>query len=106
MFSPNAPIRLSGLPCGIMSQKAVSWLLPFTLFIICCVTPLYSGHTSSQRKSIYKVDPDYPQDLKRAYIGGTVRLNIVISPSGTVEAISILGGNPVLAEAAIRAVKK
>jgi TonB family protein len=108
MYFPELPIRWGGgLPHRVTTPKAVSWVLLFLLFIIAgCLTPLHAGDAGSQRKPIYKVDPDYPPDLKRAYIGGTVRLNLVISPSGTVEEISVLGGNPVLAEAAVRAVKK
>lgn len=50
--------------------------------------------------------PAYPSDLKRASIGGLVRLDIVVSSKGTVEDISVIGGNPILAESASRAVKK
>src|SRR5436190_898170 len=58
------------------------------------------------RKLIYKVEPQYPAELKRAYIGGMVRLDVMISPRGTVQTVSIAGGNPVLAECAAKAVKQ
>ena len=58
------------------------------------------------RRLVSKVDPDYPWDLKRAHIGGMVRLMVVVKPTGTVDSISVLGGNPVLVETATRAVKK
>src|SRR5258706_8079642 len=58
------------------------------------------------RKLIYKVAPVYPPDLKRFYIGGTVRLDVRISPQGTVRTVSPVGGNPALVEASIMAVKK
>jgi TonB family protein len=106
MSFSDLPIRWSGLPRRITTQKSIFWVLLFSLFIACCATGLYAGDPSSRRQPVYKVDPDYPPDLKRAYIGGTVRLNLLISPSGTVETVSILGGNPVLAEAAVRAAKK
>jgi TonB family protein len=106
MSFSDLPIRWSGLPRRITTQKSIFWVLLFSLFIACCATGLYARDPSSRRQPVYKVDPDYPPDLKRAYIGGTVRLNLLISPSGTVETVSILGGNPVLAEAAVRAAKK
>ena len=59
-----------------------------------------------QRKLIRQVNPDYPGDLKRAFIGGTVRLDVVVSPGGSVDTISVVGGNPILADCAVRAVKK
>jgi TonB family protein len=39
-------------------------------------------------------------------IGGTVRLEVTITPRGTVESAKVLGGNPILAESAVIAVKK
>src|SRR5438876_9934139 len=62
--------------------------------------------TEKARKLIYKVAPVYPPELKRFYIGGKVRLNVKISPQGTVQIVSPLGGNPVLIEAAATAVKR
>jgi TonB family protein len=106
MYSPDVPIRCGGLRRRITTQKAAFWVLLFSLFVACCLTTLCAEDVSSRRKPIYKVEPDYPPDLKRSYIGGTVRLNLLISPSGNVESVSVLGGNPVLAEAAIRAVRK
>jgi TonB family protein len=58
------------------------------------------------RKRIFVVDPVYPEILKQAYIGGTVRLHITITSNGAVERISPLGGNPALVESAVHAVKK
>ena len=34
------------------------------------------------------------------------RLDIVVSPGGSVDTISVVGGNPILAECAVKAVKK
>ena len=58
------------------------------------------------RKLIYKVDPDYPWDLKRAHVGGVVRMIVIVTPRGTVDSISVIGGNPVLVDTAQRAIKK
>lgn len=61
---------------------------------------------SAERKLILRVEPDYPETLKQLKIGGTVRLRVAISPRGTVETVKLLGGNPILGEAAEVAVKK
>jgi TonB family protein len=44
--------------------------------------------------------------LKRLNIGGTVKLDIQISAHGSVERVQIVGGNPILADSAARAVKQ
>jgi TonB family protein len=70
------------------------------------VTSTETQSAEKTRKLIYKVAPVYPPDLKRFYIGGTVRLDVKISPQGTVRTVSPVGGNPVLVEAAVTAVKR
>jgi TonB family protein len=62
--------------------------------------------SSPERKLITRVEPDYPETLKRLNIGGTVRLQVSISAKGKVEDVELLGGNPILGESAAAAVKK
>jgi TonB family protein len=62
--------------------------------------------SKAERKLITRVEPDYPPVLRMRQIGGTVRLEITITPKGAVESAKVLGGNPILAESAVAAVKK
>jgi Gram-negative bacterial TonB protein C-terminal len=65
------------------------------------------GPTSStERKLLTRIEPDYPETLRRLNIGGIVRLRISISAKGQVEHVELLGGNPILAESATIAVMK
>lgn len=59
-----------------------------------------------ERRLLERVEPEYPQTLKDLGIGGTVRLRVAISPRGTVEAVDLLGGNPILGDAAAAAIRK
>jgi TonB family protein len=52
------------------------------------------------------VKPHYPDLLREAKIGGLVRLRAWILPNGTVSNVEVLGGNPILAESAVAAVKQ
>lgn|SRR5579863_2872296 len=61
---------------------------------------------NAERKLLTRVEPEYPDTLQRLQIGGIVRLALTISPKGSVEAVQLLGGNPILADAAIKAVKQ
>jgi len=70
------------------------------------VLTIVDARSGSERRLISRVEPDYPPTLRQLHIGGTVRLQITITPRGTVEKVQLLGGNPILAEAAIEAVKK
>jgi TonB family protein len=78
----------------------------FCLFAILSLTAFASAQSKTTRKLVYKENPGYPLTLREAHIGGIVRLEIVISPKGSVDSISPLGGNPVLVEAACAAVRK
>jgi TonB family protein len=50
--------------------------------------------------------PEYPDLLKRAQIGGLVRLKATVLINGTVSDVAVVGGNPVLAESAMSAIKR
>jgi len=61
---------------------------------------------SQDRKIIKKVTPEYPALLKQKHIFGIVKLNVVIRPDGSVKEVSVLGGNPILADSSVKAVKQ
>jgi TonB family protein len=56
------------------------------------------------RKLLQAEKPEYPKLLKSLAIGGVVRLNVRVLANGSVSQITVLGGNPVLAESGMRAV--
>lgn len=68
--------------------------------------PRLGAQDAGTRKRIYKVEPKYPEYLKHHDIGGSVRLSVEITPKGTVRTIQPLGGNPILVESAVEAVKQ
>lgn len=61
---------------------------------------------ANDRKVVTRVEPKYPPTLERMYIGGVVRLQVEIAANGTVEGAQLLGGNPILGQSAITAVKQ
>ena len=92
-----------------MSMKNASlWLLICFSILSSLSAPLSHGQQDpkTDRKVTTRVEPDYPPVLRMRQIGGTVRLEVTITPRGTVESAKVLGGNPILAESAVIAVKK
>ena len=57
------------------------------------------------RKVITEVKPAYPATLKNLHIEGLVRLTVTVLPNGNVANINVRGGNPILVENALKAVK-
>jgi TonB family protein len=58
-----------------------------------------------ERPIVHRSDPEYPAIAVRMNLHGTVKLKIWIHPDGTVRRLEYIGGHPVLAEAALQAVK-
>lgn len=83
-----------------------SVLVSLCLALLPTLAPASHAETKTVRKLVYKEAPGYPMTLREAHIGGIVRLEIVISPKGTVDSVVPVGGNPVLVEAASAAVKR
>lgn len=67
---------------------------------------VYQSENDGTRRLIARVEPVYPVILRANHIGGTVRLRVTIAANGTVENADLLGGNPILGEAAMAAVKQ
>jgi len=65
-----------------------------------------TGDSTSGRKVSTRVQPAYPELAKKMHIHGTVRVEAVVRSNGTVKSTRVLGGNPVLGEAAEDAVAK
>ncbi len=55
---------------------------------------------------IRQVPPQYPPIAKAAKISGVVRLRVTIGPDGSVKDVSVIWGNPILAQAAVDAVRQ
>ena len=59
----------------------------------------------SDRRVITRVEPDYPDALKKLYIGGVVRVEVHVAANGSVKNVKLLGGNPILGQSTMKAVK-
>lgn len=66
----------------------------------------FAQEQSLQRKVKSKVPPEYPEIARKMSLTGVVRLEVVISASGSVKETKVIGGHPILVNAAVDAVKK
>ena len=66
------------------------------------------GQSSSEsaRKLVRKVDPTYPEMARRINIAGTVKVNAIVAPDGTVKTVEPVGGSPLLVQASVDAIRK
>ncbi len=85
------------------------------MFAVCLVliggwgataAPLAWGQEEITRKIKSKVAPVYPELAKRMNLTGVVKVMITVNSNGQVKNAKLVGGHPVLANAALEAVKK
>jgi len=79
--------------------------------IVALMTSMASAQTTSEtvhsdRKVAARVAPVYPELARKMHIHGTVKVEAVVRPNGSVKTTRVLGGNPVLVDAALQAVGK
>jgi len=67
--------------------------------------PLKISHWA-EGNVIYRVQPIYPTLARQARVQGTVELRAIISKAGTIENLTVVRGHPMLATAAIEAVRR
>jgi TonB family protein len=76
-----------------------------TLLALCAlVGGLYAADPVA-RKLVHHDDPEYPTIAAKMALHGTVKLRVWIAPDGTVRRLEYIGGHPLLAESAVKAVK-
>lgn len=80
-----AVLAIAGIAVGVRAQQAPNDIL---------------------RRAKSKVQPVYPELARKMNITGTVKVEVVVSANGTVKDAKVVGGHPVLANAALEAVKK
>ena len=93
-----------------MSQRYVAAVLAVVTLAL-TLFPCYAGAQTTQsdeivRRAKSKVDPAYPELARKMNISGTVKIEIVVAPNGTVKEARVVGGHPVLASAALDAARK
>lgn len=62
--------------------------------------------TLAEANILHKVQPIYPPIAKQAGVRGTVELRAIISKTGTIENLVVVGGHPMLVKSAIDAVRQ
>jgi TonB family protein len=82
------------------------------LFLVVLITlggtlpPVVGAQDGIDRKIKSKVSPVYPEIARKMGITGNVKLQLLVSPKGEVKETKVIGGHPILVNAAVDAVKK
>ena len=93
-------------------QKIAKAVRRSVLFLMILITlggtfaPAGLAQNSMDRKVKSKVSPVYPEIARKMGLTGNVKLQLVVAPNGEVKETKVIGGHPILVNAAVDAVKK
>ncbi len=79
---------------------------PKPLLLVVALLIFAAPLCAQERKIKDKIPPAYPEMAKSMHLSGMVRIQVTISPQGAVKDTKILGGHPLLADAAVKAIQK
>jgi TonB family protein len=100
------PTKMSCVPAGCRYLFLAVALVAATFVNTKPLTGQTREQTAVERKVVNRVEPEYPETLKRLYIGGVVKVEALIAPTGAVESTQLLGGSPILGQSAMKAIKQ
>ncbi len=90
-----------------MSFRAIHKIVAGLLLAAGLAAPAAAvGQEEANRKLKSQVAPAYPELARKMNISGVVKVQITIAPNGTVKTVKLVGGHPLLANAAMDTVKK
>lgn len=76
------------------------------LMVAAVLRPPQVAAQEEGRRIKTKVTPAYPALARQMHVAGAVKVQVVISPAGTVKSAKPIGGHPLLIDAAMEAVKR
>jgi len=95
----------------VSQRTAAALLAVLTLAVIAGPSDVGAQQAQNQndeiiRRAKSKVQPSYPELARKMNISGTVKIEVIVAPNGSVKEARVVGGHPVLATSALDAAKK
>jgi TonB family protein len=88
-----------------LSQRRASVIFFFAIFLFASVMST-AQKDPPKRKILNGAPPSYPTLARSMALAGVVRVDALVAPDGSVKAVDIKGGHPVLAQAAVNTVRR
>ena len=85
------------------SRRMIAVTARITLLTLVTATVCYA---QEERKAIQNPTPAYPAFARQLNLSGTVKIKAVVNPDGQVKHVEVVGGHPLLVNAAVDAVKQ
>jgi len=91
-----------------LTRGVRNWFMLFLALtlLVGAFQPVSLTQDNNERKIKSKVAPVYPEIARKMGLTGKVKLQLVVLPNGEVKETKVIGGHPILVNAAVDAVKK
>jgi TonB family protein len=86
--------------------RVLAMALVLSCVVAANVTPRSWAQTETKRKAKTTVTPNYPELARHMNISGVVKVQVTVAPDGSVKDTHVLGGHPVLVNAALDAARR
>lgn len=84
-----------------------NWVASAGLIALVGLTLLTPARADAAERAVKnKVAPVYPELAKKMAVSGSVKVEVTIAPNGNVKNVKVIGGHPLLIDAAVDAVKR
>jgi TonB family protein len=101
----HLPSAVSQILGGVVFSRTQWSRIAFALSVVClCAAIASRAQEPINRKIKSQVSPTYPEVARRMGLIGTVKIQVRVDKTGNVKEAKIVGGHPVLANAALDAV--
>lgn len=87
-------------------RRLSGWILPVMIALILIPAHCWSQESTNQRKLVSRPAPEYPALARSLKLYGAVKVEVLVAPNGSVKSTDIRGGHPILAQAALDAVRR
>ena len=105
----NPRARFDPAFCLRSLGRSVLVALVFAVVLTCALfAPLADAQqdATSRRKIVNRTAAPYPALARYMALSGVVKVDAVVAPDGTVKALDVKGGHPVLAQAAANTIRQ
>lgn len=87
-------------------RLASTVLVAASMLSVSSISSRAQGISDGNRKVVTRVVPSYPSTARHLNIKGSVKLEAVVAPNGTVKLVEVKGGHPLLAQSAESAIRE
>jgi protein TonB len=90
----------------VLGGKTAGGLLLFVAALLFVPVSSSAQESANKRKLLDHAAPAYPALARNMALQGVVKLEVLVAADGSVKTVDVQGGHPVLAQAAMNAVRR